>query len=768
MFAKRLWLAYASVAILGCGAGTAALGYWQTQYKTASADYVSLSSGQTQMLVDKVETAFSAIYQNIRTLSLLPSVRTIDRQGTTLTEEAKTTIQQIYNNLATDVAVSEVYILPVDFDPEKIDPATGRHERPILAFDQLIAPNQSRESDSSTQQQLTADQDFVGEPDEAGFPQVEIDEYRLLKEQLEWLSANYPTIDKIDGMKVPMIGGREVVTCDNSEYDATKNDADRRGLIQLVPFYGIDGKIKGGVAAIMRSNAYRNLLPDRDFALVNGTFGFASRSTAGGQDVESSKWVDEGKPDPNLIYSEAIPFSTADVTSKWTLWAGHSNAEFELGPRASEIRYSQWGSVLAIALLALGAGAVIFLVAKNARNAAAASAQLERRVEERTVEVQTLAAANVDAERRAATTRASMMEELGHAFGQVVDAAREGDFSQRVPEDFSDSELNRLAVSVNGLLDTVQRGLEETGSVLSALARTDLTTRVAGNYGGAFAKLKDDTNSVADKLAEIVGQLKASSESLASATNEMLTGANDLSDRTSRQAATIEQTSAAIEQLHATVTENASSAVRASTEATVVSQTAQSSGEAMAKATQAMSRIIASSTKISNIISVIDDIAFQTNLLALNASVEAARAGDAGKGFAVVAVEVRRLAQQAAQASGQVKALVDESTFEVEGGTRLVENVATKLRDVLDGIDKTAAALDRLASASRDQASSIGEVNTAVREMDQMTQQNAALVEQMNAALEQTESQSSDIASIANLFHTGSANRNRRHGRDAA
>src|SRR5690606_26172115 len=186
--------------------------------------------------------------------------------------------------------------------------------------------------------------------------------------------------------------------------------------------------------------------------------------------------------------------------------------------------------------------------------------------------------------------------------------------------------------SVNNLVESVDRGISETQEVLGALANTDLTRRMTGDYRGAFANLQADTNAVADKLTEIVTQLRGTSGALKSATREILSGANDLSERTTRQAATIEETSASMEQLAQTVGENARKAADASDKAQAVSRSAEEGGEVMAQANKAMERITDSSAKISNIIGMIDDIAFQTNLLALNASVEAARAGEAGKG----------------------------------------------------------------------------------------------------------------------------------------
>ncbi len=349
-------------------------------------------------------------------------------------------------------------------------------------------------------------------------------------------------------------------------------------------------------------------------------------------------------------------------------------------------------------------------------------------------------------------SRRQMMSQLQNAFGEVVDAAVSGDFTRQVNAEFPDPELNSLASSVNNLVATFNRGVSEIGDVLGAMANTDFTRRMEGEYEGAFARLKSDTNAVADKLSEVVGQLRHTSGSLKTATGEILSGANDLSERTTKQAATIEETSAAMEQLAATVLKNAERARDASANAAKVTRTAEEGGKVMDAANEAMDRITASSAKISNIIGLIDDIAFQTNLLALNASVEAARAGEAGKGFAVVAVEVRRLAQSAAQASSEVKALIEQSSVEVTTGTKLVGDAAGKLASMLEAIRENTTALEAIARDSGEQATSIDEVTSAVRTMDEMTQHNAALVEQTNAAIEQTEAQATELDRIVDIF----------------
>ncbi len=367
---------------------------------------------------------------------------------------------------------------------------------------------------------------------------------------------------------------------------------------------------------------------------------------------------------------------------------------------------------------------------------------------------QQVAAADRDKLARAAATaeRAAMMARFQSAFDQVIEKAMAGDFTGRIDEQFGDAEIDRIAANLNGMLESILQALNEADHVLAALAMADLRERMVGDYRGAFGKLKSSTNSVADKLDDILHQLRETSRSLKTATGEILAGANDLSDRTTKQAATIEETSAAMEQMSHTVKLNADRAHDASGDAMRVTQIVEASSVVMGKATEAMERISTSSAKISNIIGLIDDVAFQTNLLALNASVEAARAGDAGKGFAVVAVEVRRLAQSAAQASSDVKKLIEESAGEVQSGTRLVADVAGRLGEIIEGVRHSAKVMETIASDSQEQAAGIGQVNVAVRQMDEMTQQNAALVEEMNASIEQTEGQANQLDDIVATF----------------
>lgn len=358
--------------------------------------------------------------------------------------------------------------------------------------------------------------------------------------------------------------------------------------------------------------------------------------------------------------------------------------------------------------------------------------------------------------------RQQASDRLAADLSATVDAVMDGDLARRVDERYQQADLSSLAGQVNALIAAMDTGLSETDRVLAALADADLTQRMSGNFRGAFAQLRDNTNAVADKLSDVMHELRSTSGALRTATGEILAGANDLSERTTRQAATVEQTSATVEQLAATVGQNASRAQEANNAATAAARIAIESGTAMESATSAMERISSASSKISNIIGLIDDVAFQTNLLALNASVEAARAGEAGKGFAVVAIEVRRLAQSAAEASLEIKKLIELSVGEVQSGTDIVLSVAERVGALNASVTESGKLIGEIAAASRNQAAAIAEVSVAVRQMDEITQHNAALVEETNAAIEQTESQASELDRIVAGFTLTETRRARR------
>jgi methyl-accepting chemotaxis protein len=254
----------------------------------------------------------------------------------------------------------------------------------------------------------------------------------------------------------------------------------------------------------------------------------------------------------------------------------------------------------------------------------------------------------------------------------MIAAAVSGDFTHRIKVDDKAGFFKTLAVSMNELVAVVASGLEDTARVLNAISRGVLTEKIERDYAGTFGQLKNDTNTTVDKLREVIGRIKESTEAINTAAREIAAGNSDLSSRTEEQASSLEETASSMEELNATVKQNAESALKANELGRQSNEAVMRGAETVKRVVLTMSDIQDSSRKIADIIGVIDSIAFQTNILALNAAVEAARAGEQGRGFAVVASEVRTLAQRSAQAAKEIKGLIADSVERVDGGAKLV------------------------------------------------------------------------------------------------
>lgn len=327
-----------------------------------------------------------------------------------------------------------------------------------------------------------------------------------------------------------------------------------------------------------------------------------------------------------------------------------------------------------------------------------------------------------------------MMQNLSSSFGEVVDAAVAGDFSKRVATDFADDELNQLASSINMLVTTVDRGLGETGEVLASLAKSDLTARMHGDYKGALAKLKRDTNSVADNFSSVISQLRDISIPLLNAAGEIQDSSGNLAQRTELQATSVNETAASVEEITTTVKASAERAEDAGKLVSETKQNAEQSGKVVGTAVEAMGRIEKSAVEIGNIIGVIDEIAFQTNLLALNAGVEAARAGEAGAGFAVVAQEVRDLAQRSSTAAKEIKTLIMASNKEVKTGATLVNETGASLEVIVREVNQIDENVTAIVGAARAQSAGLQEINQSINSIDRGTQQNAVMAQETTAA----------------------------------
>ncbi|GAA0530839.1 methyl-accepting chemotaxis protein [Rhizomicrobium palustre] len=295
------------------------------------------------------------------------------------------------------------------------------------------------------------------------------------------------------------------------------------------------------------------------------------------------------------------------------------------------------------------------------------------------------------------------------------------------------------------------------GTALSHLAKGDLTHRITAELTGPFAKLKEDFNISVGHLQDTVTTILENTGDIASGATEISQAADDLSRRTEQQAASLEETAAALESVTETLKKTAANTREADKSSSLATQVAKEGGEVLDAATTAMDAIAQSSKEITDIIGVIDEIAFQTNLLALNAGVEAARAGEAGKGFAVVASEVRALAGRSSEAAKKIKTLIHASGDHVAGGVKLVGESAAALKRIMEQVHGINALVSEVATAASHQATSIQEVNAAVGQMDQVTQQNAAMVEESTAASRSLADKTRALQELVLFFDVGSA-----------
>jgi methyl-accepting chemotaxis protein len=338
------------------------------------------------------------------------------------------------------------------------------------------------------------------------------------------------------------------------------------------------------------------------------------------------------------------------------------------------------------------------------------------------------------------------------AVGALISRASAGDLEARLDTETMEGFYKELGTGINSLLETSGSAIGEIAALLERVAGGDLMHTVNSEYQGTFGKLRDDANQTVGKLRELVGDIQNSAETINTAAREIASGNQDLSSRTEEQASSLEETASSMEQLTTTVRQNADNARQANELAAGAQAVAEKGGEVVGQVVHTMGSIHQASSKIADIIGVIDGIAFQTNILALNAAVEAARAGEQGRGFAVVATEVRSLAQRSAAAAKEIKGLISDSVDRVEAGNRLVDQAGRTMEEVVSSIKRVAKIVTDIAEASREQSAGIDQVSLAVSQMDEVTQQNAALVEEAAAAAESLEEQANHLAQSVSVF----------------
>jgi methyl-accepting chemotaxis protein len=301
----------------------------------------------------------------------------------------------------------------------------------------------------------------------------------------------------------------------------------------------------------------------------------------------------------------------------------------------------------------------------------------------------------------------------------------------------------------------VSRALE----IAETVAAGDLTSEIEVKSKDELGQLLAALKKMNESLVTTVSTVRSGTDMIASASSQVAAGSLDLSSRTEQQASALEETASSMEELTSTVKQNAENARQANTLADAASQVAERGGDVVKQVVGTMDAISAASSRIADIIGVIDGIAFQTNILALNAAVEAARAGEQGRGFAVVASEVRNLAQRSAAAAKDIKGLIVDSNTRVGEGSRLVGEAGDTMQEIVESIRRVTDIMGEISSASREQSAGIEQINQAITQMDQTTQQNAALVEETSAAADAMRSQAETLKTTVAVFRTGATER---------
>jgi methyl-accepting chemotaxis protein len=335
----------------------------------------------------------------------------------------------------------------------------------------------------------------------------------------------------------------------------------------------------------------------------------------------------------------------------------------------------------------------------------------------------------------------NMLRQAVEQAQEIMDAAKDGDLTQRIPLEGKDGPIETLCAGVNALMETTAEVLSDIGRVFGGLAAGDLTQRITRESRGVFDQVKQDANSSSEKLADIIEEVRSSANALTSAATQVSATAQALSQAATEQASSVSETTSSIDMMSASITQNSDNAKVTDGMATKASKEAADGG-------QAVTQTVAAMKQIAEKISIVDDIAYQTNLLALNAAIEAARAGEHGKGFAVVAAEVRKLAERSQEAAKEIGDLAGDSVSTAEHAGKLLSEIVPSIR-------KTSELVQEIVAESLEQSQSVTQIGGAMGQLSKVTQQNASASEELAATSEELSTQADQLQQAVAFFNLG-------------
>ncbi|MBP9837988.1 MAG: methyl-accepting chemotaxis protein [Proteobacteria bacterium] len=467
--------------------------------------YRQESHVQAEKIGKDISGSFNQIYQGMRTIARLPGVRNIDRYAKEFNDDAKQTVQEIYNNVATNVSMSEVYIVPKDLDPDKIDPVTNLPESPILTYDELII---NKKADSGTEEGSAEE--------ESSLEEVEIYEYRLMKKQLAWFKEHFAKESMISGLEYPALTGAEVVTCDNSLYDPKKpNDKDRAGIIYSLPFFDLTGELKGCVSGVVLTNRMKEWLPSGSYVLRNSEYDYSITPTQDGPWQSAGRLLENVEPDVTKIYSEVIELKQVENISTWKLWVSQPDSLF--WERGDVVNSKNFALSAAVAIVLFSCLLGFYLYSRD---------KLQAKIVNVIVELSTVAsklkggADNVSSAgsnlASSAGDQASTIEETAAAVEEIASSASNNAENAEHAEKVCVQVAAACKEGVSGILklssavDEIKVSGEQTGEILKSIDGIAFQTNLlalnaaveaarAGEAGKGFAVVAEEVRNLAQR-----------------------------------------------------------------------------------------------------------------------------------------------------------------------------------------------------------------------------------------------------------------------------